>query len=375
MPSRDHERSSERAATVSVNNRMLRISGWIDRVVPFRDLRPLDRIPSIKLRLSILILAAVGVTLVTTTVAFLLDLKPRYGVLAAVVLALAMVQILARGLTQPVREMAEAADRMAEGDYGQHVTATSADEIGQLGRSFNQMVDQISELERQRHELIANVSHELRTPIAVLQGNLENLLDEVHTDETTQKETLAAMHRQATRLGRLVHDVLDLSRLEAAETPLANDRVDLARLLTEVLQETALRQPSPDITYVGGDLATTVVGDAERLHQVVGNVIDNAIDHGDATPIVLTLSADAGMANSATISVQDQGPGIEEDQIARVFDRYVGSSQPGSSGLGLAIAKSIVGRHHGTIAAANTNPGCEFQITLPLAGAPPSTNL
>jgi signal transduction histidine kinase len=150
--------------------------------LPFRQLRPLQRIPSLKVKLSILIVAAVGVTIAAGTVGFWLNVRPRFSVAAAVLLALAMVQILARGITTPVREMADAADRMAGGHYDQQVSADGADEIGQLARSFNLMAAHIAELEQQHRDLIANVSHELRTPLAVLQGSLENLIDGVEAD-------------------------------------------------------------------------------------------------------------------------------------------------------------------------------------------------
>lgn len=363
---------SGRGRIDATNSRIDQVTEWFDRIVPLRRLRPLDRIPSIKLKLSILIVAGIGITVATSTVGFWLNVKPAWNLIAAVVAALVLVQILARGITTPLREMARAADQMAVGDLDQRVAATASDELGQLGRSFNEMAAHIVELERQRRDLIANVSHELRTPIAVIQGNVENLLDSVVQDEA---ETLAAMLRQTQRLGRLVSQLMDLSRLEAGAIPLHSDHIELVAVIERVLEEARLADPEPKITFNSPE-RVAVWGDPERLHQVLGNVVDNAVRYSPASE---TITIDIATAvDTATITVNDRGPGIPSGDLERVFERFHRSDADrsgatGGSGLGLAIARWIVELHGGSIAAANTAPtGCTITITLPAKGPTPT---
>ena len=138
--------------------------------------------------------------------------RSAWRVLVAAVLGLAMVQFLARGMTSPLRDMAAAASAMARGDYDRRVHATSRDEVGELARAFNAMAADLADVERMRRDLVANVSHELRTPIGALQALLENLADGV---EPTDPAALRTALAQTERLGRLVEQLLDLSRLES----------------------------------------------------------------------------------------------------------------------------------------------------------------
>ncbi len=165
--------------------------------------RPLDPLPTLKLKLSVVILAAVAVTVVVFFIGIKVGLWPSVaGVLAGIV-ALAVVWVLARGMTSPLREMVRATEAMARGDFSQRITATSHDEIGTLARAFNQMAGELAETDRVRRDLVANVSHELRTPITALQAVLENLVDGVAPPDS---ETLRTMLAQVERLGAVRHD-------------------------------------------------------------------------------------------------------------------------------------------------------------------------
>src|SRR5437867_6589423 len=180
-------------------------------------MRPLDFLTSIKKKLGMVIVAAVVVTVVVVTIGQHEDLSPAITGFVAAVLALAMVQLLAHGMTKPLREMVSAARAMARGDYGRRVTATSRDEVGELARAFNTMAAELAEVDRIRRDLVANVSHDLRTPIGALRAVLENLADGV---ETPGAETFDTMLRQIDRLATLVEQLLDLSRLESGATQL-----------------------------------------------------------------------------------------------------------------------------------------------------------
>ena len=286
--------------------------------------------------------------------------------LAAIVSALVMVQFLARGMTSPLREMAGAAEAISAGDYRSRVTATSQDEVGSLARAFNAMAEQVEQTDTVRRDLVANVSHELRTPLAALQAGLENLVDGV---EPADPAKLQLLLDQAERLGRLCLQLLDLSRLEAGTVPLAREVFPLAGVLDAVASTAALRAPAvPVVTICPAEL--TVEGDAERVHQVVSNLVDNALRHGPAgRPVEVTASQDGA---SVRIEVRDHGPGIPPEEAARVFDRFyrldaARAQHDGGAGLGLSIVKWIIDLHGGTIRAerGEDGSGCRMVVTLP----------
>ena len=153
-------------------------------------MRPLDRLTSIKAKLGAVIVIAVTVTVVTVVLGSRSDLSIIARGAIAGSLSLLMVQVMARGMTSPLREMAAAARAMAAGDYGRRVTATSRDEVGELARAFNRMAGELAEVDRMRRDLVANVSHELRTPITALRAVLENLVDGVEPPDPATLQTL-----------------------------------------------------------------------------------------------------------------------------------------------------------------------------------------
>jgi signal transduction histidine kinase len=325
----------------------------------------LDRIDSISLKLGLVGFAAALMTLVVNEVGIRWDVPVALRLAAAVLLSLMMVQVLARGLTAPVLELADAARDMAEGDYARRVKVTSNDELGELGRSFNRMAAELAESDRLRRDLVANVSHELRTPISALQARLENLVDGVEQPDT---EVLGAMLAQVQRLGRLVTQLLDLSRLEAGTVPLDRRRFAVRSLLDEVAREALLHDPDA-LVEVSAAPTLELDGDPERLHQVVANLVGNALRHGPADQPVRLFARSA--PGAVVIEVLDAGPGIPPEQAERVFDRFfradsARSANDGGAGLGLAIARWIVELHGGTITAERNEPnGARMIVTLP----------
>ena len=333
-------------------------------------MRPLDGVSSIKVKLGAVIVAAVAMTVLVISVGTGAGLSPVASALAAGALSLALIQVLAHGMTSPLREMAAATRAMARGDYGRRVTASSRDEVGELARAFNAMAAQLGEVDRVRRELVANVSHELRTPISALQAVLENLVDGV---EPADPETLRTMLRQAERLGTLVTQLLDLSRLESGAVPLQRQSFELRPLLDGAADETRLRTVGVDVTVTVDPPGATADGDPERVHQVVANLLDNAVRHSPAggTVDVRAIGGRAGV----TIEVCDEGPGISEDERSKVFERFyradsARSSKDGGAGLGLAIARWIVDLHGGDIRVETRQPhGCRMVVELPAARA------
>jgi signal transduction histidine kinase len=331
-------------------------------------MRPLDRLPSIKLKLGVVILAAVVVTVVVVSVGEQLGISPVVTGLAAAVLALAMIQFLAHGMTYPLREMVAATRAMAKGDYDVAVTATSRDEVGELARAFNTMSRQLAEVDRFRRELVANASHELRTPLGALRARLENLVDGV---EEADRAALAEALGQAERLGNLVEQLLDLSRLESGAVPLELEEVQALQLFEQVVaewrQHADLRRVQLESFALPAGLTLRV--DPGRMRQVLGNLVANSIRHSsEGGRVVLTARANNGRP---VVEVVDDGPGIAPDELERVFERFyrsdrARSADEGGAGLGLAIARWIVELHGGSIAAAEANPhGCRIVVKLP----------
>ncbi|MEX0663602.1 MAG: ATP-binding protein [Acidimicrobiia bacterium] len=335
------------------------------------DMRhPLDLLPSIKLKLGFVIAAAVAVTVFVFWIGVTIGLWPSIsGVLAALV-AMAFVWFLSRGMTRPLREMAAAADAMARGDYSRRVTTTSHDEVGTLAKAFNEMVAELAETDHVRRDLVANVSHELRTPITALQVALENLVDGVATAEP---ETFRTMLAQVERLGRLVQQLLDLSRLEAGVVPLAREEFRVEPLLEHAVREQQLNEPKVDVAVSVEPNDLTADGDPERVHQVVANLLENAVRFTPSGGVVEVRAhrSDHGV----TIEVLDEGPGIPDTERTRVFERFyradaARSSMNGGAGLGLAIARWIVDLHGGDIHPERREPhGCRMVVNLPRKAA------
>jgi signal transduction histidine kinase len=283
--------------------------------------------------------------------------------------ALLVARWLARGMTQPLREMAKAARSMEAGDYGQRVQTRSRDEVGQLAVAFNRMSGELEDLERLRRDLVANVSHELRTPISALRALLENLLDGV---ERPDPETLQVMLAQTERLGRLVDQLLELSRLESGDVPMVRERFALPPLVARVLSEIDVMRGRRDVE-LAQDLPKDlppVYADAERVHQVLFNLLDNAVRF---TPPGGRVTVHASTKNgSVDVAVADTGPGIASEHLPRVFERFYRvdpgrSRDEGGTGIGLAIARSVVEAHGGRIwAESQPGKGSVFTFELPV---------
>jgi signal transduction histidine kinase len=335
--------------------------------------RPLDPIRSIKLKLSILLVASgcAGVVVFWRGIGWF---PPRTG-FSALAVALVTSYVLAHGMTSPLRDMTAAARAMARGDYTRRIRATSRDEVGELARAFNQMAADLAAADRQRRELIANVSHELRTPISALQGVLENLVDGVaQPDPATLRTALA----QTERLGRLVAELLDLSRVDAGVVRLDREEIAVGPFLADAVAEATVTATGAG-RRVGFAIETpadplVVSADRDRLHQVFANLLDNAARHSPAGGTV-TVSA-CPVADRIAFEVVDQGTGIPLEQQARVFERFTRGSRgdyrdaaaarDGGTGLGLAIAQWVVDLHGGTIEVAQSaEPGCRIRVTLP----------
>jgi signal transduction histidine kinase len=336
----------------------------------------LDAIWSIKLKLAMVLLGSglVGIAYLWHHYRWL---PPLPITVITIVLVLATAQVLAHGMTRPLREMTVAARAMARGDYTRRVRASARDEVGQLAGAFNHMAADLAAADQQRRELIANVSHELRTPITALRVMLENAVDGV-----TDTNVLPTALGQAERLARLVDDLLDLSRIDAGVQSLHREHFEVRPLLTEAVAEARV---AAGLGKTNGEAEhgvrfrievtppeLTMFADRARLRQVVVNLLDNAVRHGPRDGEVV-VCAGTDRAHHR-LEVRDEGPGIPPELRERVFQRFSRgerSGGTGGTGLGLAIARWVVELHHGkiTIVDPATTPatsGSAIRVLLPL---------
>jgi signal transduction histidine kinase len=291
------------------------------------------------------------------------------GLVAATV-SLLVARFFARGMTQPLRDMASAARRMETGDYAVRVHTRSRDEVGRLATAFNRMSGELEILEQSRRDLVANVSHELKTPITAIRAHLENLLDGV---EQPDPATIGVMLAQVERLGRLVDQLLDLSRLESGEVPLRIEALPLQRLVDDLISEIDIALPGRGVQVrndVPADLPA-LSADRERVHQVLFNLVDNAVRF---TPVGGSVTVSARRRNgSVEVAVSDTGAGIPPEHLPRLFERFYRADPArargdGGTGIGLAIARSVVEAHGGQIKA-ESEPGLGSVFTFDLPAA------
>jgi signal transduction histidine kinase len=295
------------------------------------------------------------------------------GALGATAIAVVLGALLASHLTQPLREVAGASQALAQGELGQQVPVRTRDELGQLASSFNQMSAALARATQQRQQMTADIAHDLRTPLTVLGGYLEAM------EEGTLPPTpgrLAILQQEVNGLKRLVDDLRTLSLADAGELPLSLQQVDAGRLLDQVCvahTPQAVRQEVALTATAEPDLPPVQL-DPERMRQVMGNLISNALRYTEAGGSI-TLAAErevAGEQAQLLISVADSGSGIAAADLPFVFDRFYRGDKAraegtGESGLGLAIARSLVELHGGAIAVTSTpGEGSTFLIRLPL---------
>jgi two-component system OmpR family sensor kinase/two-component system sensor histidine kinase BaeS len=276
-----------------------------------------------------------------------------------------------RGVTTPMADVMEAADAVAEGNLSARVPVPEhgPDEFINLAESFNRMAQELEQADQRRRNLTADVAHELRNPLHIIQGNLEGVLDGVY--EPTDEHVVATLE-ETRLLARLVEDLRTLSLAEAGELPLRKETVDVVELLVDVRTSFSGQVEAAGLELrvgVLGDLPT-IVGDVERLEQVLNNLVANAVRH---TPRGGRITLEARHADGGVrIVVSDTGEGIPPEDLPYVFDRFWRGDRArsrgggASSGLGLAIARQLVEAHGGRIdVESEVGVGTTFVLELP----------
>lgn len=288
-------------------------------------------------------------------------------------IGLAASYAVARSITVPLRRLSRAAEQIERGNFVQVAAGEGSDEIGHLAAVFNRMSQSLSASTKLRRQLLANIAHELRTPLAIIQGHLEGMIDEVI--EPSQ-EQLLSLHEEAVRLNRLITDLRDLSLAEVKELALEKEPVELNELLQRIV---ALLKPLFDqhnltVDCHFAEALPELVLDHQRMSQVFNNILLNAIRYAPPHSVVLvrTLSIQQGTTRWLGIEIADQGPGIAAEDLPHVFEHFYRGDKSrdrksGGSGLGLAIVKHIVESHGGTVAVRSAlQQGTTVSVWLPI---------
>ncbi len=293
--------------------------------------------------------------------------------LAAVALALFVGLWMSRRLTSPLRRLTGAAGAISTGDLSQRVEAVGEDELAELGRTFNGMAANLEDAEALRRHVMADVAHELRTPLTVIQGNLQAMLDGIYPLDQAQ---IAGLYDETRLLTRLVDDLRDLALAEAGQL-----RMDAQPLDVREVAQVAAANFGPPAESAGIQLKleqaareAIVLGDRDRLGQIVRNLVSNALRHTPAGGSVTIRVEQA--EGEARLIVEDTGSGIAPEDLPYVFDRFYRadksrSRRGGGAGLGLAIACQLALAHGGNLTVESApGHGATFTLTLPLAGQP-----
>ena len=289
----------------------------------------------------------------------------------ALVLALILGLTAAGMLSHRLLRLESAAERIAGGDFGAPIVDHGNDEIGELARAFDRMRVQLAQLDNARKEFVANASHELRTPLFSIGGFLELLADE-DIDEETRRGFIETMQGQVQRLARLSTDLLDLSRVDAGQLTVMLEPVDLGGVVEMLAGEIGHLAVS-----TGHELRTALdddvwcLGDDARILQIGRALATNAMTH---TPAGTTVTLRARRrSDRAELSVEDDGPGIPENQQEAVFARFyrVEGGMASGSGLGLAIAREIARIMGGDVRLDSEGRPTRFTLDLPAEPIPP----
>ena len=279
---------------------------------------------------------------------------------------------LARRLVKPIRAMAAATHDIASGKYNTRVSFSSTDELGQLARDFNAMALTLEKHEKERRQWVADISHELRTPVAVLQGEIEALLDGIHN---ITPETIRSLYAETLRLKRLVEDLYQISLSDLGALTYRKENLDLIDVLRDSMESYRAEFSRKGIALkeeISKDVKAIGFFDRERLRQLFTNLLENSLKYTDVGG---TLEIRANInENFITTEFQDSKPGVSAEDMEMLFERFYrveGSRSRGSggAGLGLTISKKIVDAHDGIISALSSPlGGLLIRISLPIFG-------
>jgi signal transduction histidine kinase len=295
--------------------------------------------------------------------------------IVALILSSGVGLLLARFITNPIRQLTLAAGEVAQGHFDQQVPASSRDELGQLSRTFNDMTARLRAARQMQVDFVANVSHELRTPLTAVKATIETLRDGAINDGEVRDQFLETIETETERLIRLVNDLLLLSRADSEALNLRREVINPAELVKGIVDKLVVKAQSCQLNLeldTNGQTAPVWV-DSDKIEQVLLNLLDNAIKYSRPGGAV-TVKVDKDADHDVLVQICDNGIGIPVSDLSRIGQRFYRADKArlrskGGSGLGLAIARSLVQAHGGKLwLESEYGAGVTACFTLPLAG-------
>jgi two-component system OmpR family sensor kinase len=311
-------------------------------------------------------------TLLTYSDELLLKPLVQAGIVALVV-SFVFAWLISRWVASPLQSVSRAAKAVAKGDYSTRPEPAGPNEVESLAISFNEMVQRVQSSQLAQRDFVANVSHELKTPLTSIQGFAQAILDGTAGDAEAQRHAAGVIFNESDRLRRLVDDLLDLAKLDTGQVAFERKPIDLTALLDSVVEKLSLHASEKGVRIENHiPSLPTLIGDGDRLAQVFTNLVDNAVKHSpEGGAVSLRGEQRAGVI---LVHVDDQGPGIPDAELSRIFERFYQLDKARSGGkgrgvgLGLAISREIVQAHHGRLKAqSEVGKGSRFTVELPIA--------
>ncbi|MCK5197815.1 MAG: HAMP domain-containing protein, partial [Spirochaetales bacterium] len=316
----------------------------------------------------------IGSKLLPVQEAFLASVQ-RAILLASIIVILITFVIsyfLVKHITSPIRALYKASDLIAKGDLDVRVNIKRKDELGELATGFNSMTKSLQKAENWKRQIIADSAHELRTPVSLIQGHLEMMLEGVYPID---REGIKTIFNETVLLTSLISELQELSSVEAGQTTLVMEKLDLGEVVDSIGKTFKARLDEKNIAFnieMDSNLPE-VVGDRQKLYQVLLNVVSNSLKFTQSGGLI-TISAMYDRPSALVLlAVEDSGPGIAAEERSKIFDRFYRidkhrNRDSGGSGLGLAISREIIGRHGGTLKAVDplSGKGTRILITLPV---------
>jgi len=291
---------------------------------------------------------------------------------AALVVAMLLVLLISQSLTRPLTQLASAAEDIAAGNYSRRVSIKGQDEIGMLGSAFNRMGEAVERARKVQRDFLANVSHELKTPLTSLIGFSQALVDGSLLNENERTRAATIVHEESERVLRMAQELLDLARVEAGSISLHITAVDLGGQLQQELEIVRPRARARELSLnlnVPDDIPP-VAADQERLHQILDNLLDNAVKYA---PVGSTINAAARMSGGSVETVVSNPAGVHRPDPDRMFDRFYRadpsrSAAAGGVGLGLSISRELAAAMKGRLWADFDDSGnLRMHLMLPAA--------
>ena len=295
---------------------------------------------------------------------------------AAFILAFVVVGLFSYRLVKPLRQMSAAAKSFGDGDFSIRVPVTSNDEIGQLATAFNNMADSLSGSESMNRSFVANVSHELKTPMTTIAGFIDGILDGTIPPER-QSHYLHIVSDEVKRLSRLVRTMLNLSRIDNGELKLRPNDFDISEtvLSTVLTFEKSIDEKKINIRGLDTLQPMQVHGDEDLLHQVVYNLVENAVKFTNTEGYISFNVSDS--IDRIVVTIENSGSGIQSDELPLVFEKFYKTDKSRSQdkngmGLGLYLVRTIIKLHGGDISVSSVvNEYTRFSFYIPKPQEPP----